>query len=199
MAILPLAPGQDYLRVSRAGLLLAPNDPHRGGAVCSARQVKRGGTAVPDIDGSVGTRRSLISKQLFHRLHNPNPIASKTHEHKSVLVGRQGHRRTNVANTRSSSRGPRQELQSWHTSRKADTFAPVLPGGDIEARCLLEQVMLAGAEDEQVMPPPRAAPRRAASAHAPRRRGALRARPPRTRRGALRRAAARTCAPRRGR
>ena len=141
----------------------------------------------------------LISKQLFHRLHNPNPIASKTHEHKSVLVGRQGHRRTNVANTRSSSRGPRQELQSWHTSRKADTFAPVLPGGDIEARCLLEQVMLAGAEDEQVMPPPRAAPRRAASAHAPRRRGALRARLPRCRRGALRRAAARTCAPRRGR
>ena len=60
----------------------APNDPHRGGAVCSARQVKRGGTAVPDIDGSVTNTEGLISKQLFHRLYNTStPIASKTHEH----------------------------------------------------------------------------------------------------------------------
>jgi len=81
VAILPLAPGQDYLRVSRAGLLLAPNDPHRGGAVCSARPVKRGCTAVPDIDGSVTNTEGLISKQLFHCLYNThNPIASKTHK-----------------------------------------------------------------------------------------------------------------------
>ncbi len=84
MAILPLAPGQDYLRVSRAGLLLAPNDPHRGGAVCSARQVKRGGTAVPDIDGSVTNTEGLIWRfcmfrgwfEGFQRVAPPSGYAS---------------------------------------------------------------------------------------------------------------------------
>ena len=59
----------------------APNDLRRGGAVCSARQVKRGFTAVPDKDGSVTNTEGLISKHLFHRLYNSNSIASKTHEH----------------------------------------------------------------------------------------------------------------------
>ncbi len=107
MVILPLAPGQDYLRVFAGGAFIAPNDPHRGGAVCSARQVKRGGTAVPDIDGSVTNTEGLISKQLFHRLYNTsNPIASKTHEHNHARGGKHPRTPARTANPVSTT-GPR--------------------------------------------------------------------------------------------
>jgi len=82
------------LRVSRAGLLLAPNDPHRSGTVCSSHPARPPHVVHPAQDGSAPTRRSLISKHLFHRLYNSNSIASETHEHKSVLVDLQSHRRT---------------------------------------------------------------------------------------------------------
>jgi hypothetical protein len=82
------------LRVSRAGLLLAPNDPHRSGTVCSSHPARPPHVVHPAQDGSAPTRRSLISKHLFHRLYNSNSIASETHEHKSVSVDLQSHRRT---------------------------------------------------------------------------------------------------------
>jgi len=95
VVILPLAPGpRTTLRVSRAGLLLAPNDPHRSGTVCSSHPARPPHVVHPAQDGSAPTRRSLISKHLFHRLYNSNSIASETHEHKSVLVDLQSHRRT---------------------------------------------------------------------------------------------------------
>jgi hypothetical protein len=82
------------LRVSRAGLLLAPNDPHRSGTVCSSHPARPPHVVHPAQDGSAPTRRSLISKHLFHRLYNSNSIASETHQHKSVSVDLQSHRRT---------------------------------------------------------------------------------------------------------
>ncbi len=75
----PLA--QDCLCVLAGGTFLPRTTCRRGGAVRSARQVKRGFTAVPDKDGSVTNTEGLISKHLFHRLYNSNSIASKTHEH----------------------------------------------------------------------------------------------------------------------
>jgi hypothetical protein len=82
------------LRISRAGLLLAPNDPHRSGTVCSSHPARPPHVVHPAQDSSAPTRRSLISKHLFHRLYNSNSIASKTHEHKSVSVDPQSHHRT---------------------------------------------------------------------------------------------------------
>jgi len=118
-------PRTDYV-FARAGLFL-PRTTLTAVAPF-ALPVKSG--AVPHGPRHRRLRRNtegLISKRLFHRLYNSNSIASKTHEHKSVSVELQRHRLTNVANTRSSSRGPEQKSQNWHTWRKVDTFAPAFP------------------------------------------------------------------------
>jgi len=82
---LPLAPGQDYaLRFRGRGFCLPRTTCRRGGAVRSARQVKRGCTAVPDIDGSAPTRRSLLSKSHLASLHATTKLRGTGHRRRSV-------------------------------------------------------------------------------------------------------------------
>ncbi len=100
----PLA--QDCLCVLAGGTFLPRTTCRRGGAVRSARQVKRGFTAVPDKDGSVTNTEGLISKHLFHRLYNSNSIASKTHEHNHARGGKHPRTPARTANPVSTT-GPR--------------------------------------------------------------------------------------------